>query len=85
MASSVGGSDSEASGSEGYDLNLHGKGETSASNAEGHAVGEMGSLCRDPNRCRIHFYIDVPDGAESTYAPSKRNILIDPEFQAQLQ
>ena len=85
MAGSTGGSDSKASGSEGDDIYEHGKGKTSVSNAEGRAVGEMGSPCRDPNMRPIHFYIDVPDGVESTYAPSERNIPIDPEFQAQLQ
>ena len=71
-------SDSEAS-------LLHGEGETSASNGKGCTNSETCSPCADPTRRPLHFYIDVPDGEESTYTPCERNITIDLEFQAQLQ
>ena len=33
----------------------------------------------------VHYYVDIPDGHESMYSASERNVRIDPEFQAHLQ
>ena len=77
----AGGSDSDAFSLEGSDVHEYGTRDNNDSDAAGGAIRLPGSPCVDLSRHPVHFYIDVPDADESTYAPSKRNILIDPEFQ----
>ena len=43
------------------------------------------SLSSDlPNR-PVNYYVHIHNGEESTYNPCKRNVPIDPNFQAPLQ
>ena len=82
MAGWAGVSDFDAKGSSTSDVYEHGASDGSDSNAPSYVVGLPDSLCAHPSRSLVHFYINVPDGEESTYAPSERNIPLDPKFQA---